>query len=1179
MPLQFRSCQFTLLATGLLLVLSLAEGSSADDVRRYFASAPEGSLISSWRETDEPVCQSLANGLTIQRQLRFFPQTAVLLIRSRLMNETAQPVDLDGAAAIDWTFPPPGGYEAVHFPPLAYRDDTWYGSTYWTGPDWTRVGKDWQHSGTQTSSIRRFTVPRDGQIEIRGRVYKADTNGGDGVRLEIRVGRETLWNAEIDAADSTGVEPALSLPVRSGDAIRFIVHRRGEIGFDTTHWDPVITYEDGTAFQASAGFSHQQGANGWSYEMESDEGANSAQQHPSVHGYRPELTLYSELLLPGRSLELGPAESLPAWIVADRPDASGLAVAIASDAAGQLRCSQQEDGDLRIQVLPLPGQGAAALAPGESRDLPDVIVTPYQGTWLHGIKQLQQLLTASTEIPVADPLRRIMHESAERVGLTTAEAPVEYDLITMVMQDWQQQDQVEDSVGSYQQAALRHMASAQKLLSSLSRQHVLPQQAAMMEKLQRLSERVAAADLSLSAARRLYLETRAAKRQIALSNPLLDFGPLLFSKRVPTSYSHLVMQYYGWRARPGGGIFVLERPGYSLSCRDILAGQLNGGNVLEPRLSYDATKIVFSYVQCRGDGASWSPEALDNNSDEGFYHLWSVDVDGSNLRQLTSGPYDDLMPCWLPDGGIAFSSTRRRGYARCFGGQFSQRWHVYTIHRANEDGSQIQLLSVHDTNEWFPTVSNTGHILYSRWDYIDRDAVTHQNLWAMRPDGTNPLAVWGNATSAPHCTFQPQPIPGSSKIIFTASAHHSITGGSLAIIDPTVSNNGEGAITRLTPEIPFPEAESMDIREYYASPWPLSEDFFLVSYSPTRLVWEPGANQPNALGIYLLDSAGNRELIYRDPDIGSTNACPLIPRPTPPVIPSMLPAGTDSTGEMVLTDVYQGLGDVARGSIKQLRVIQIFPKTTHVADSPRVGLAREENARAILGTVPVEPDGSAYFRVPALKPLLFQALDEQGMAYQTMRTITYAQPGERISCSGCHENRRSTPSNHSVMALQRSPDDLQPGPWGGRPFSFMEVVQPVLDQHCVSCHGPEKKEGNVDLQATPRDGFTQSYWALCGDADFWGMGTNPDTAASALVPRFGGRNQVQITPPGGQYSARGSRLMKLIDAGHYEVRLSDDDRQRLAMWIDCNAVFFGSYRPEDQARQLQGEPLEMPDIQ
>jgi hypothetical protein len=570
---------------------------------------------------------------------------------------------------------------------------------------------------------------------------------------------------------------------------------------------------------------------------------------------------------------------------------------------------------------------------------------------------------------------------------------------------------------------------------------------------------------------------------------------------------------------------------------------------------------------------------MDNERDEGCYHIWTVNADGSDLRCVTEGPYDDLMPCWLPDGGIVFSSTRRRGYARCFGPQFSQRWHVYTLHRVEPDGSDLKVLSVHDTNEWFPAVSNSGHILYSRWDYIDRDAVTHQNLWAMRPDGTNPLAVWGNATNSPHCTFQPQPIPESNKIIFTASAHHSITGGSLAIVDPVVGNNGHAAITRLTPQIPFPEAESMDIQEYYAAPWPLSEEYFLVAYSPYPLVWEPGANREDALGLYLLDVSGNRELIYRDPVIGSTNPMPLSPRPAPPVIPSLLADHGVAAGEMVLANVYEGLGDVPAGTIRQLRVIQIFPKTTPVADAPRVGLAREENARAILGTVPVQPDGSARFKVPALKPLLFQALDENGFAYQTMRTITYVQPGERISCYGCHENRRATPSSIPVMALQHPPDEIDPGELGGRPFSYVELVQPVWDRHCVVCHNPEQREGEVDLTGTPRDGFTQSYWALCGDRDFWGPGTNEENAAAALVPRFGGRNQLEVTPPGGLYGARGSRLIRMLQDRHGDVQLDAAELRQVAAWIDCNAVFYGVYGADEQARQLRGEILPMPEIQ
>ncbi len=214
-----------------------------------------------------------------------------------------------------------------------------------------------------------------------------------------------------------------------------------------------------------------------------------------------------------------------------------------------------------------------------------------------------------------------------------------------------------------------------------------------------------------------------------------------------------------------------------------------------------------------------------------------------------------------------------------------------------------------------------------------------------------------------------------------------------------------------------------------------------------------------------------------------------------------------------------------------------------------------------------------------MKPLLFQALDEDGLAFQTMRTVTYVQPGERVSCYGCHESRRTTPANRTVDALRRPPSQIEAGPRDGHPFSYVEMVQEVLDRHCISCHGLDRKDGNVDLSSQPRDGFTQSYWALCGDLDFWGAGTNPSNAAQALVPRFGGRNQVQVTPPGGQYGSRGSRLLKLIRAGHYEVQLSADDLRRIAAWIDCNAIFYGAYRPADQSAQLRGERLAMPDIQ
>ncbi len=1151
---------------------------------RHFSDEPDGALIRRMESPAESFATTRAaeapEGLVVRRQHRWLPELRALAIDSELVNTGATAAAVGDVRIADWRIRVADDQDAARYRSLTHRNDVWYGSSYWTGPDWTRVGKDWHHSGNNTPSVRRFRAPRDGRVAISGRVYKADTNkgGGDGVRLSIRHGNDTVWKTEIDGNDAKGVEPDLTLDVRKGDSIRFVVHKRGHIAYDTTHWDPVVTYADGERFQASVGFStSEQGQGGWFYEMEVD--PDDKTSLPCVRGFDLDVAPRAQTPTPSNAIRLTHRNALPLFVVADGADRSGVAMVLAQDSAWQLDAAFSVDGSLNVTLLLGEGGGACRLAPGESMPLPRLVVGAYRGAWVNSVTMLGRLLSSDVDVggvrgKVAMALRRTVAPFGESPEATRLP---ELDLWVMVQDDWRQQDKLTDTEDSYATAASRHLERALGLVGNLREGRTDEFLAAEVHQLASLAAMAARRGLDLEARRSLYRRARWLKRRIALSNPLLDFGPMLFCKRVPTSYSHLVMQYFGWRARPGGSLFVLEKPGRSLAVRDILDGRLADGNILEPRLSYDGKRVIFSYVKCLDKQRD--PSRLANDTDEGFYHIYEVNVDGTGLRQLTRGPYDDLMPTYLPDGGIAFCSTRRRGYARCFGGQFSPRWHVYTLHRMNGDGTDIRTISFHDTNEWFPTVSQTGLVLYSRWDYIDRDAVTHQNLWATRPDGTNPIALWGNATSSPHCTFQMQPIPGTSKIVFTAAAHHSIAAGSIAVVDPTLADNGHHAVTRITPEVPFPEAEERNIREYYAAPWPLSEDYFLVAYSPKPLVWEPGANDRDALGIYLLDAFGNRELIYRDPDIGSTNPCPLVPRKAPPVASSTLASNDSSTGEMLLLDVYEGLGDVPRGTIKELRVIQIFPKTTVVANNPPVGIAREENARAVLGTVPIEPDGSARFTVPARKPILFQALDKDGFAYQTMRTITYAQPGERITCIGCHENRMTTPGPEPVMAARRPASRIEPGPFDGQPFSFVRVVQPVLDKHCVACHGGDQKDGDIDLTSEGHKGFTKSYWALCGDRDFWGAGTNPKNAAEALVPRFGGRNQVQITPPGGSYGARGSRLMKMLRDGHEEVKLSPDELRRLAMWIDCNAIFFGTTNRQEQERQLRGEIVAMPDIQ
>lgn len=1120
-----------------------------DPLLKHFSEEPGDTLVRRILPDRDPVTESSRGDMAYR--YRFMPDPGVLLMDATLTTSDRQPTGARSVPMLNWTFRVFDGFDPNQYRELSYRQDTWYGSTYWTGPNWTRVGKDWHHPGANTPSARRFVAPRDGRVTVSGRVYKAHLDG-DGVRASIRHAERIIWTADIEGKDDAGRRPKIALDVRRGDSIRFVIDKLGSIACDTTHWDPVIAYADGKQYRASQDFSTtRQGQGGWFYEMEVD--PLDTPRRPHVYGLTTDLGLHMAALEPGKPVVLSGCRLMPLAIVADDADRSGIVLALDSSGTWRLTTVLTVDGLLHLNLTVRDHKDPLCPEPGQPAPLPRIAVGAYRGAWIEGAVRLQRLARSEVRDLGMTDFRKCLASTGH----------TDLDLLVMVLDEWRHEDRLDGSAKSYSMAIARHLEKTALLLADLRQDRPGHFLATESRQLDQLSTQATDTDLTLNDRQSLYRRIRHLKREIALANPLMQFGKLLFCKRVPTSYSHLVMQYYGWRARAGGGLFVLDQPGRSRTCRDITTGKLPNGNVLEPCLSSDAKRIAFSYVECQGQ--NYDPAAVSNTSGGGYYHIWEVKVNGSGLRQLTDGDFDDLMPAYLPDGGIAFSSTRRLGYARCFGSQFSHRWDIYTLHRMDANGQNIRLLSCHDTNEWFPTVTNDGRILYARWDYIDRDAVTHQNLWATHPDGTNTATVWGNATPSPHCSFQAKPIPGTGKFVFTASAHHSITAGSIVVVDPSLDYDGEQALTRITPEIPFPEAESRDITEYYTAPWPLSEKYFLVGYSRKPLVWEPGANPRNALGIYLLDVFGNRELIYRDPVIGSTNPIPLTPRRAPPILASDLRVDMPRTGELLLLDVYRGLGDVSRGTIKQLRIIQIFPKTTPWANEPRMGMAGEENGRAILGTVPVYPDGSARFTVPALKPLLFQALDKDGFAFQTMRSVAYVQPGEQLSCVGCHENRLTAPPRGKTMAVQCRPSVIDPGPLGGRPFSFVEMVQPILDRHCVACHGNVDTKGDVDLTAKVEGAWTKSYAAL--------------TENTTLVPRFAQRNQIQVTPVGGQFGALGSGLMKLLRAGHEGVKLSKDELSCLAAWIDCNAIFYGTPDPADQAKQLSGEPVGMPEIQ
>ena len=280
---------------------------------------------------------------------------------------------------------------------------------------------------------------------------------------------------------------------------------------------------------------------------------------------------------------------------------------------------------------------------------------------------------------------------------------------------------------------------------------------------------------------KLWRETHQLRRRIALQNPLAQTGPLVFVQDVPGgAYSSHIVSFHGDSARPGGGIFVLEEPGRSMRIRSLTEDRLPQGAYMHPEVSYDGRRVLFAYCEVDSDPSTYGQ--FPNR----YYHLYSVDPDGGNLKQLTDGPQDDHFPCFLPNGKIIFCSTRRGGFHRCGKGPCP----THTLAICEADGSDPRTVSYHETHEYDPAVLNDGRVLNTRWDYVDRRAVNFQHLWTVKPDGSDVRIFYGNSTLNPMGIWQARPIPGSTRVMGTACAHHAVPAGSIVLVDVSKGIDG-----------------------------------------------------------------------------------------------------------------------------------------------------------------------------------------------------------------------------------------------------------------------------------------------------------------------------------------------------------------------------------------------------
>ncbi|HUT01208.1 MAG TPA: family 16 glycoside hydrolase, partial [Phycisphaerae bacterium] len=498
------------------------------------------------------------------------------------------------------------------------------------------------------------------------------------------------------------------------------------------------------------------------------------------------------------------------------------------------------------------------------------------------------------------------------------------------------------------------------------------------------------------------------------------------------------------------------------------------GFIFDMSPSYDARKILFAYkkeVRKRQDSL----------------HVYEINVDGTGLRQLTKGRYHDFGPVYLPDGRICFVSTRVESYSLC------QDFIACSLFVMNADGSDIRRIEYNTLCAITPSVRGDGSILYTRWEYQDKNIFCTEGLWTVYPDGTKLALYYGNTLTVPNGIYGARQIPGTDKVICVMAAHHFPPLGGIAIVDRRLGLENPDAMKTLTPDVPYRPTVGRTWKEAnwgpgdrfypwsYTDPWPIDRDLFLVSYGG------PLTGGPQRYRLYLMDDEGNKVPLYEDPETSCYNALPLRPRPRPHRLPGVPPRQARGEGRFFVSDVYQGLLDkgVRRGDVKALRVCSQEPKKYNT-EGPRyhdhypiIGYG-SYYTKISYGTVPVTPAGSAYFTAPAGVELYFEALDASGKEIRRMGTVTQLADGESQSCVGCHESRfLAVPNNPAARErLKHPPDTITPPSWGAVPIDFVKHVQPVFDKHCVRCHAGRAPKAGMDLSGDKNRFFNMAYKSL-----------------------------------------------------------------------------------------------------
>jgi hypothetical protein len=717
----------------------------------------------------------------------------------------------------------------------------------------------------------------------------------------------------------------------------------------------------------------------------------------------------------------------------------------------------------------------------------------------------------------------------------------------------------------------------------------------------------------------LFKRICAVRRRIAMANPLLDFESLLFNGHESASpMFHSQHMSFLTLADPGNSLYRVD--GFKndttatihdlLKTAEVTNGRFKGETlsnrnprwkglaaVMTPTLSYDGREVMFAWSSYAGS-RNWKGRGKFDPPH--MFRIFAMGIDGSNLRILADhdGPYDDYDPLHLPNGRILFVSDRHNGGQRC--GNVAVSGNMYTM---EADGSDLYRISWHETNQRCPTVDNNGKLVYSRWDYIDRHAYSAQGFWISWPDGSDPRSYHGNYTEDdkpfhPISECDVMPIPGmTSKYVAIETGHHKSHLGNLVVIDIAKRARYQEQIRHFWPgwnmmgdNGHFTEDQRYKVRRrMFRTPVPLSEDYVIVCEFSEILLVDKFRNE-----ILLFDA----EPLFK---IKVASPIPVKETPTPPTIAPrtfqgkrrpMAPKAT-----IAVMDVYESDFEWPEDTrITHLRICQIIGRPKLPWGTKRnvhIGWSDGALIKYVIGTVPVEPDGSAYFEAPIEREIYFQAVDETGMAVQSMLSGTSVRPGEQLTCIGCHEDKWEAPSIKATpMALQRPPSRITPEVDGTYPLTYHRLAKPVFEKNCRSCHEETGK------------GISFEYWDASRIVDDNSGGQGPavgeledyvtyyNAAYDKAYAAHEGNVGLFLGKPGnprsrsiaGQIGARACVLLKFLgphhqglsvepDPRHTDVKLTREEFHRVTLWLDMNANELGTYELSDEAyaRQRLGE--------